>query len=134
MSHARTLARGSELAASGLAGRPYGLRHAALIAAERRREPRADLRPAGHSVATLLTGYSRRLHGRDDLLNQQIDQVLDSVSESGPCPSVRSQRVTPTATGGGRRPLYVRNFPPEPPMAHKSRGPQAIPAALPINV
>jgi hypothetical protein len=134
MSHARTLARGSELAASGLARRPYGLRHAALIAAEPRREPRADLRPAGHSVATLLTGYSRRLHGGDDLLNQQIDHVLDSVSESGPCPSVGSQRLHRPQPGADAVRYSSVTFPPGPPMAHKSRRPQTISATLSINV
>jgi hypothetical protein len=52
---------------------------------------------AGHSVTVLLTVYSHCIHGQDDVLNQQIDHVLEPFSRSGPCPSVESQRLPPTA-------------------------------------
>jgi hypothetical protein len=45
----------------------------------------------------LLTVYSHCIHGHDDLLNWQIDHVLKPLSESGPCPSVETQRLGPTA-------------------------------------
>jgi hypothetical protein len=48
---------------------------------------------AGHSVAVLLTVYSHCIHGRDDLLNQQIDHVLEPPAGRGPCPSVRKPAV-----------------------------------------
>jgi hypothetical protein len=55
---------------------------------------------AGHSVAVLLTVYSHCIHGRDDLLNQQIDQVLEPSAGRGPCasvtkPAVWTDRATP---------------------------------------
>jgi integrase len=91
---ARTLALGPELAATGLARRPYDLRHATLsLWLNAGGEPAQIAARAGHSVAVLLTVYSHCLHGQDDLLNQQIDHVLEPFSRSGPCPSVESQRV-----------------------------------------
>ena len=125
---ARTVALGPELAASGLARRPYDLRHAALSLCG---DPAQIAARAGHSAAVLLTVYSHCIHGRDDLLNQQIDHVLKPFSESGPCPSVESQRLHPTAQlhgsqrlhqpcdGHPSRPLYVRGFPARP--AHGSQ-------------
>jgi integrase len=75
---ARTLALGPELAASGLARRPYDLRHAALsLRLNAGGDPAQIAARAGHSVAVLLTVYSHCIHGRDDLLNQQIDHVLE---------------------------------------------------------
>jgi hypothetical protein len=40
-------------------------------------DPAAIAARAGNSVAVLLTVYTHCIHGRDDLLNQQIDQVLE---------------------------------------------------------
>jgi len=92
---ARTLALGPVLAASGLARRPYDLRHAALsLWLNAGGDPAQIAARAGNSVAVLLTVYSHCIHGHDDLLNQQIDHVLQPFSESGPCPSVESQRYT----------------------------------------
>ena len=86
---ARTLALGPELAASGLARRPYDLRHAALsLWLNSGGDPAQIAARAGHSVAILLTVYSHCIHGRDDLLNQQIGQVLEPPAGRGPCPSV----------------------------------------------
>jgi integrase len=152
---ARTLALGPELAASGLARRPYDLRHAALsLWLNSGGDPAQIAARAGHSVAVLLTVYSHCIHGRDDLLNQQIDQVLEPSAGRGPCasatkPAVWTDRATPPK---GQR-LHRRKssgctnrdgrdavrhasviFPPGPPTAHKSRRPQAIPAALSTNV
>ena len=74
---ARALALGPELAASRLVRRPYDLRHAALsLWLNSGGDPAQIAARAGHSVAVLLTVYSHRIHGHDDLLNQQIDQVL----------------------------------------------------------
>ena len=75
---ARTLALGPELAATGLARRPYDLRHAALsLWLNAGGDPAQIAARAGHSVAVLLTVYSHCIHGQDDLLNQQISQVLE---------------------------------------------------------
>ena len=95
---ARTLALGPELAASGLARRPYDLRHAALsLWLNAGGDPAQITARAGHSVATLLTVYSHCIHGRDDLLNQQIGHVLGLPAGRGPCPSVGKPAVAPTA-------------------------------------
>ncbi len=97
---ARTLALGPELAASGLARRPYDLRHAALsLWLNAGGDPAQIAGRAGHSVAVLLTVYSHCIYGQDDLLNQQIDQVLEPLSGSGPCPSVEASGCTDRATG-----------------------------------
>ena len=106
---ARTRALGPELAASGLARRPYDLRHAALsLWLNSGGDPAQIAARAGHSVAVLLTVYSHCIHGRDDLLNQQIDQVLEPSTGRGPCPSVRKPAVTPDRATAwkptGRRP------------------------------
>ncbi|MGH3246542.1 MAG: hypothetical protein ACRDOI_10065 [Trebonia sp.] len=95
---ARTLALGPELAASGLARRPYDLRHAALsLWLNAGGEPAQIAARAGNSVAVLLTVYSHCIHGLDDLLNQQISQVLELPAERGPRPSVEKPAVAATA-------------------------------------
>ena len=74
---ARIRALGPELAASGLARRPYDLRHAALSSwLNARGDPAQIAARAGNSVAVLLTVYTHCVHGHDDLLNQQISRVL----------------------------------------------------------
>ena len=98
-----TLALDPELAASGLARRPYDLRHAALsLWLNSGGDPAQIAARAGHSVTVLLTVYSHCIHGRDDLLNQQIDHVLGRPAGHGPCPSVESQRLYPTARLRGK--------------------------------
>jgi hypothetical protein len=87
------LALGPELAAGGLARRPYDLRHTALsLWLISGGDPAQIAARAGNSVAVLLTVYSHCIHGRDDLLNQQISRVLGPPAAPGPCPSVESQR------------------------------------------
>ena len=105
---ARTLALGPELAASGLARRPYDLRHAALsLWLNAGGDPAQIAARAGNSVAVLLTVYSHCIHGHDDLLNQRIDQVLEPSAGHGPCPSVGKPAVTPTAQRA-RTPSAIR--------------------------
>jgi integrase len=107
---ARTLAFGPELAASGLARRPYDLRHAALsLWLNSGGDPAQIAARAGHSVAVLLTVYSHCIHGRDDLLNQQIDRILEPPARRGPCSSVRkpavcTDRATPPKGQRSHRP------------------------------
>jgi integrase len=143
---ARILALGPELAAGGLARRPYDLRHAALsLWLNAGGDPAQIAARAGNSVAVLLTVYSHCIHGQDDLLNQQISRVLEPFSESGPCPSVRKPAVTPDRAtarkpavaptaqfrekasgctnrdGRESRPLYVLGSSPGPPTARRAR-------------
>ena len=139
---ARTLALGPELAASGLARRPYDLRHAALsLWLSAGGDPAQIAARAGNSVAVLLTVYSHCIYGHDDLLNQQISRVLRPSPTPGPCPSVESQRlcrprgsverpaVAPTAMSAvAVRHASVASVP-GPPTARKSRRPQATTTA-----
>ena len=119
---ARTIALGPELAASGLARRPYDLRHAALsLWLNAGGDPAQIAGRAGHSVGVLLTVYSHCIHGQDDLLNQQIDHVLEPFSRSGPCPSVESQRLPrPRDRADAVRYASVIS-PPGPPTARTAR-------------
>jgi hypothetical protein len=64
---ARTVALSPELAASRLARRPCDLRHAAL----------SLWLNAGGDPAQI-AAYTHCIHGRDDLLDQLIDQVLET--------------------------------------------------------
>ena len=90
---ARALALGPELAASGLARRPYDLRHAALsLWLNAGGDPAQIAARAGNSVAVLLTVYTHCIHGHDDQFNQQIGRALGPSARPGPYPSVESQR------------------------------------------
>ena len=155
---ARALALGPELAASGLARRPYDLRHAALsLWLNAGGDPAQIAARAGNSVAILLTVYTHCIHGRDGLLNQQIGRALGPSARPGPHPSVESQRsarprdsaeasgytdrATAAAAAAAVRQAFadaVRytsvTLPPGPPTAHKPRRPQAIKATLLTNV
>jgi hypothetical protein len=111
---ARTLALGPELAASGLARRPYDLRHAALsLWLNAGGDPAQIAARAGHSVAVLLTVCSHCIHGHEDLLNQQISQVLEPSAGRGPCPSAGKPAVVPTARRA-RTPSAMRPWIPRP--------------------
>ena len=138
---ARALALGPELAASGLARRPYDLRHAALsLWLNSGGDPAQIAARAGHSVAVLLTVYSHCIHGRDDLLNQQIDQrpralsrtwsvrVRDKASgvdrphDPAEKPAVAPRKIQRShqPRWARRRPPCVRDFPPGPPTAPRT--------------
>jgi integrase len=66
-------------AASGLVRRPNDLRHAALsLWLNTGGDPAQIAARAGNSVTVLLTVYTQCIHGRDNILNQQIDQVLET--------------------------------------------------------
>ncbi|MEV0150579.1 MULTISPECIES: hypothetical protein [unclassified Nonomuraea] len=76
---ARRLALTPKQVASPLAGRPYGLRHAALstwlnagvdatVVAER----------AGNSVEVLLKRYAKCLDGRDSQISRRIEAALET--------------------------------------------------------
>jgi hypothetical protein len=104
----------------------------------------------GNSVAILLTVYTHCIHGRDDLLNQQIGRALGPSVRPGPYPSVESQRsarpsdsaeasgyidraTTARSAAGAVRYTSVTSLP-GPPTAQESRRPQTIAAALPRNI
>ena len=127
---ARALSLGPELAASGLARRPYDLRHAALsLWLNAGGDPAQIAAWAGKSDAVLLTVYTHCIHGHDDLLNQHISRVLKPPKDVGPCPSVKKPAVAPTAMSADAvRHTSVASAA-GPPTAHKSRRPQAITAA-----
>jgi integrase len=111
---ARTLALGPELPASGIARRPYDLRHAALsLWLNAGGDPAQIAARAGHSVAVLLAMYSHCIHGHEDLLNQQIGRVLELPAGRGPCPSVEKPAVVPTARWA-RTPSAMRPWLPRP--------------------
>ena len=144
---ARALALAPDLAASGLARRPYDLRHAALsLWLNAGGDPAQIAARAGNSVSVLLTVYTHCIHGQDHVLSQQIDHVLKPFLESGRCPSVGSQRYTRPhnsaeasgyinrATGADAVRYASVTSPPGPPTAHKSRRPRTIAATLSINV
>jgi len=116
---ARTLALGPALAASGLARRPYDLRHAALpLWLNAGGDPAQIAARAGHSVAVLLTVYSYCIHGQDHLLNQQIDHVLEPSAGRSPCSSVRKPAVTPDRATAADAVRYASvASPPGPPTA-----------------
>jgi hypothetical protein len=103
---ARALALGPELAATGLARRPYDLRHAALsLWLNAGGDPAQIAARAGHSVAVLLAVYTHCIHGHDDILNQQIDNAL--------CPAPAAPRTSPCRTGHGLiRHRCPRRWPP----------------------
>ncbi len=91
---ARAIALGPDLAATGLARRPYDLRHAALsLWLTAGGDPAQIARRAGHSVAVLLAVYTHCIHGHDDTLNQQIDNA--------PRPAPAAPRTSPCRTGHG---------------------------------
>jgi integrase len=80
---ARALALGPQLAAGGLARRPYDLRHAALsLWLNAGGDPAQIAARAGNSVAVLLTVYTHCIHGHDDLLNHHISRVLGPPEEA----------------------------------------------------
>jgi len=125
---ARAHALGPELAASGLARRPYDLRHAALSSwLNAGGDPAQIAARAGNSVAVLLTAYTHCVHGHDDLLNQQISRIFGpparpSVPVRGR-PAVHRPRDPAEASGYTDRAMGTdadRHTPSGPPTAHKA--------------
>jgi len=74
---ARLAALGPALAATGLARRPYDLRHAALsLWLNATGAPAQVAARAGTSVRVLHTVYTHCLHGQQDMVSQQIEHAL----------------------------------------------------------
>jgi integrase len=118
---ARTLALGPELAASGLARRPYDLRHAALsLWLNAGGDPAQIAARAGNSVAVLLNVYTHCIHGHHDLLNQQISHALGPSRLS--VPVRKNQRCADRATGADAVRYTSVDFP-----AWPAHGPQTTP-------
>ena len=120
---ARALALGPELAATGLARRPYDLRHAALSLWLSAGAPPAEVAArAGHSVTVLLSVYAHCIDGQDRITNQLIEHALRPAAQH----RARKQAVPRTA---GTRPNAVRymsvNALPGPVMARNHPVPQA---------
>jgi integrase len=73
---ARALALGPELAATGLARRPYDLRHAALSLWLSVGAPPAEVAArAGHGVTVLLSVYAHCIDGQDRITNRLIEHA-----------------------------------------------------------
>jgi len=59
----------------------------------------------GHSVTVLLAVYTHCIHGRDDILNQQIDTALRTTPPDPrrqPCPAPRGSRPGTCRSRGTR--------------------------------
>ena len=126
---ARALALGPELAATGLARRPYDLRHAALSLWLSAGAPPAEVAArAGHSVTVLLSVYAHCIDGQDRITNQLIEHALRPGS-SAPCrkASGSADRRYPPR----RCPLYVRERPPRPGHGPQSPGPASLNRRIP---
>ena len=126
---ARALALGPELAATGLARRPYDLRHAALSLWLSAGAPPAEVAArAGHSVTVLLSVYAHCIDGQDRITNQLIEHALRPGS-SAPCPKASGsadRRYPPR-----RCPVYVRERPPRPGHGPQSPGPASLNRRIP---
>ena len=117
----RALALGRELAATGLARRPYDLRYAALSLWPSAGAPPAEVAArAGHSVTVLLSVYAHCVDGQDRITNRLIEEALgprqlSAVPESKRFrgPPVPAQTLSAylhrhvTASGFGDRPFSV---------------------------
>ncbi len=91
---ARVIALGPQLAATGLARRPYDLRQTTLsLWLNAGGDPAQIAARAGHSVAVLLAVYTHCIH---DILNQQIDNAL---ARQPRAPRPAGQHNGPSATG-----------------------------------
>ena len=98
----RTAALGPALAATGLARRPYDLRHAALsLRLNASTAPAEIAARAGNSVHVLQTAYTHCVDGHADTVSQQIKRALGSEGPS----------LCATASGSpDRRPRPVRHM------------------------
>ena len=126
---ARALALGPDLAATGLARRPYDLRHAALSLWLSAGAPPAEVAAcAGHSVTVLLSVYAHCIDGQDRITNQLIEHVLRPGS-SAPyrkASGSADRRYPPRPC-----PLYVRERPPRPGHGPQSPGPASLNRRIP---
>ncbi len=87
---ARDAALSPALATTGLAQRPYDLRHAALsLWLNATGAPAEIAARTGNSVRVLHTVYTHRLHGQEDIVSQQIERAL------------RQQNRSPLVTASG---------------------------------
>jgi integrase len=101
---ARTRALGRATAATGLARRPYDLRHAALSLWLNAGAPPAQIAArAGHSVRVLLSTYAHCIDGQDAITNRQIEHALSTQNR-------RSNRTASGATDRRSRPDHVRHM------------------------
>ncbi len=121
---ARIAALGPDLAATGLARRPYDLRHAALSLWLKASTSPADVAArAGNSVGVLQNVYAHCVDGQDEIVNEQIERALSPVPSASlpvmadgpprrrPCPGPvrnmsarrRRARARPTAGSPGHR-------------------------------
>ena len=121
---ARITALGPEQAATGLARRPYDLRHAALSLWLTATNSPAEIAARAEQPRVLHDTYNHVIHGTDHTTNQHIEQALRVPGHDQSQAAVRR-----TATPAPPRPSCVRNQPNQP--AH---GPQILrpgqPAAL----
>ena len=125
----RALALGLELAATGLARRPYDLRHAALSLWLSAGAPPAEVAArAGHSVTVLLSVYAHCIDGQDRITNQLIEHALRPGSSApGPKASGSADRRYPPRTLSA----YVRERPPRPGHGPQSPGPASLNRRIP---
>jgi integrase len=103
---ARTRALDPATSATGLARRPYDLRHAALsLWLNAGARPAEIAARAGHSVTVLLSTYAHCIDGQDDITNRQIQHALHARNP----PSDRTTSGAADRRSGPRScPLYVR--------------------------
>jgi integrase len=125
----RALALGPELAATGLARRPYDLRHAALSLWLSAGAPPAEVAArAGHSVTVLLSVYAHCIDGQDRITNQLIEDALRPAS---PAPRRKASGSADRRYPPRRCPLYVRERPPRPGHGPRSPGPASPDRRIP---
>ncbi len=80
---ARSAALGPALASTGLARRPYDLRHAALsLWLNANASPAEVAARAGNSVQVLQTVYTHCIDGQDDITNRRIERALQAGSQA----------------------------------------------------
>jgi len=128
-------ALGPDLAATGIARRPYDLRHAALSLWLAAGVPPAEIPArAGNSPRVVLDTYTHQITGHDHHASGLISQALTPAVPARPCPvrgkadGVRDRRHAPTpvrytSVKPGKRPASgPQNQPPRPPGTGKPSG------------
>ncbi len=129
---ARTAALGPELTATGLARRPYDLRHAALSLWMNAGAPPAEVATrAGHSVTVLLSVYAHCIDGQDRITNRLVEHALRPGSPA-PCPKASgsaNRRYRPDPVRLSSICPYIRAL--SRPVARTATTPSAQPATCP---